>query len=278
MNRYNREVETAKQLARQAGVAALAYRGGDLQVDLKPGDEPVTAADHRASEIVIQGLTTTFPDDIVISEESADDLRRLKAQRVWYIDPIDGTKDFIRGLDGFSVMIGLTVEHRPVIGAVYQPVGDRMFWSDGESAYFTVGAGEPTAMRVSDVHQPVDIRLVASNSHRSRKLDKVKSALGIANEFNIGSVGLKLCLISLAERDLYVNSSSHCKAWDTCAPEAILAAAGGVMTDVHGDALRYDEEDTHRRTGLVASNGRVHAAVIDRMASLFPRKRPPDEL
>lgn len=278
MNRYSREVDTAKRLAREAGVAAMAYRGDDLKVALKPGDEPVTAADHRASEIIIHGLSAAFPDDIVISEESADDLRRLSAKRVWYIDPIDGTKDFIRGLEGFSVMVGLTVAHRPAIGVVYQPVGDRMFWSDGETARFTIGDGEPTPMTVSEVAEPSGIRLVASNSHRSKKLDKVKSALGIANEFNIGSVGLKLCLIALAERDLYVNSSSHCKAWDTCAPEAILAAAGGSMTDVHGDALRYDQEDTHRRTGLVASNGRVHAAVIDKLASLFPRQRPPDEM
>lgn len=278
MHRFTKEVDTAKSLAREAGIATLAYRGDDLKVDLKAGDEPVTAADHRASEIIIAGLTAAFPDDIVISEESADDLRRLEASRVWYIDPIDGTKDFIRGFDGFSVMIGLTVNHRPVLGVVYQPIGDRMFWSDGAAAQFTVGDGEPTPMVVSEVAEPIGIRLVASNSHRSQKLDKIKSALGIANEFNIGSVGLKLCLIALAERDLYVNSSSHCKAWDTCAPEAILATAGGAMTDVHGDALRYNERDTHRRTGLVASNGRVHAAVIERLASLFPRQRPPDEL
>ena len=268
----------ARQLARRAGSAALDYRGDDLKVELKPGDEPVTAADRRASEIVTAGLRAGFPDDVVISEESTDDLRRLQARRVWYIDPIDGTKDFIRGLAGFSVMIGLAVDHCPVIGVVYQPVGDRMFWSDGEAAYVEVGDAEAMPMRVSSVARAVDIRLVASNSHRSKKLDKVKNALGIANEFNIGSVGLKLCLIALAERDLYVNTSSYCKAWDTCAPEAILAAAGGAMTDVHGDGLRYDQKDTHRRTGLVASNGHVHAAVIDRLASLFPRQRPPDEM
>lgn len=249
----------------------MRYRDGDLRVELKPGDEPVTVADHHSSDLITRGLREAFPDDVIISEETADDLHRLHADRVWYIDPIDGTKDYIRGLEGFSVMIGLTVAHRPVMGVVYQPVGQRTFWSDGTRAYYRVGDAEARPLEVSKVSQVDQIRLVASKSHRDAKLDKVKSALGIANEMNIGSIGLKLCLIALAERDLYVNPSSHCKSWDTCGPEAILSAAGGLMTDIHGERLRYDQEDTRRRRGLVASNRLVHAAVIDKLRPLFER-------
>lgn len=250
---------------------ALRYRGGDYEIELKPGDEPVTVVDRKASEMIVRGLSDAFPDDVVISEENADDLRRLDAERVWYIDPIDGTKDYIRGLEGFSVMIGLTVNHRPQVGVVYQPMNDRMFWAGGNGAFFQAPGQEPRALAVSAVSDPAEIRFVASKSHRSRTLDQVKSALGIDNEFNIGSVGLKLCIIALGERDLYVNPSPRCKSWDTCAPEAILHAAGGKMTDLHGDPLRYDERDTWRRNGLVASNGAVHDAVIERMRPLFPR-------
>jgi 3'(2'), 5'-bisphosphate nucleotidase len=268
---YERELTVARALAREAGKMALRYRGGDYEVELKPGDEPVTVVDRKSSEMIVRGLTEAFPDDVVISEENADDLRRLHAQRVWYIDPIDGTKDFIRGLEGFSVMIGLTVNHRPQMGVVYQPVGDRMFWADGQGAYFKAPGEEPRKLAVSTLSDPAQVRLVASKSHRDKKLDEVKSALGIDNEFNIGSVGLKLCIIALGERDLYVNPSPYCKSWDTCAPEAILHAAGGKMTDVHGDALRYDERDTRRTRGLIASNGTLHDAVIERMRPLFPR-------
>ena len=271
MQVYDEEVRVATRLARAAGGVAMGYRDGDLRVELKPGDEPVTVADRRSSELITHGLREAFPDDVIISEETADDLRRLEAARVWYIDPIDGTKDFIRGESGFSVMIGLTVAHRPVMGVVYQPMGQRMYWSDGTRAFCQVGESEAHPLSVSQVSQVSDIRLVASKSHRDTKIDKVKNALGIANELNIGSVGLKLCLIALAERDLYVNPSSHCKSWDTCGPEAILTTAGGVITDVHGDPLRYDQEDTRRRRGLVASNGLVHAAVIDKLKPLFPR-------
>lgn len=271
-NMYEQELTVARELAREAGSVALRYRGGDIEVELKAGDEPVTVADRKSSEIIVRGLSRAFPNDVVISEENADDLGRLEAERVWYIDPIDGTKDFIRGLEGFSVMIGLTVNHRPRVGVVYQPVNDRMFWSDGEAAYFQAPGQEPRRLAVSAVRDPADIRLVASKSHRSKKIDQVKSALGIDNEFNIGSVGLKLCIIALGERDLYVNPAPYCKSWDTCAPEAILHAAGGLMTDLHGDALRYDQKDTRRRSGMVASNRLIHDAVIERLRPLFPKE------
>ena len=269
--KFERELEVAERLGREAGKLALSYREGDLRVELKAGDEPVTIADRRASEIIVAGLRAAFPDDVIISEESADDLARLDAERVWYIDPIDGTKDFIRGWDGFCVMIGLTVAHRPVAGVLYQPVGERLFKGvPGHGAWFKAPGQAARQLHCSPVDQVSDIRLVASKSHRGAEIDEVKSALGINTEHNIGSVGLKLGLIALGERDLYVNPSPKCKTWDTCAPEAVLAAAGGRMTDVHGDQLRYDEKDQFRRTGMVATNGILHDAVISRIAPIFP--------
>ena len=276
-----RELTVAIELARRAGalVAQVRAGGGEaLGVELKAGDEPVTVADRAASELIVAGLRAEFPDDVVISEENADDLARLTARRVWFIDPIDGTKDFIAGRPGFSVMIGLCEGHAPVLGVVYQPTGDRLFWAapgaapdGGAAAWFAAPGEAPRRLHVSEVRDAAGIRLVASASHRTAAIDAVKSALGIADELNIGSVGLKLALISLAERELYVNPSPKCKAWDTCAPEAILRAAGGVITDTHGEALRYDQADLGRGSGLVASNGHVHAEVLARLAHLFPR-------
>jgi 3'(2'), 5'-bisphosphate nucleotidase len=272
-SRYARELQTAQRLAREAGAIAMTYfRGDDLTVERKKHDEPVTIADKEASRVIVSGLREAFPDDVVISEENADDLRRLEVDRVWYVDPIDGTKDFIKGRDGFSVMIGLCDGLRPVVGVVYQPLGDRMFLAAPDvGAWFLAPEQPARSLRVSDVSDAGQVRLVASASHRSPEIDQVKSALGIDNEFNIGSVGLKISLISLAERDLYVNPSSHSKTWDTCAPEAILEAAGGRMTDLYGDPLPYDVERMDRSRGMVASNGHVHDEVIARLAPLFPR-------
>lgn len=269
---FEREVEIASRLAREAGLLSLRYREGDLKVELKAGDEPVTAADRHASRVIVEGLTEAFPDDVVISEEKMDDLRRLQAERVWYIDPIDGTKDYIRGEDGFCVMIGLTIGHRPVAGVIYQPVGDRIYWgAEGHGSWVKLPDAEPRRIHVSDVVHVEEIRFVASKSHRGGEIDQVKSALGIKNEFNIGSVGLKLALIALGERDLYVNPYPKCKTWDTCAPEALLNEAGGKMTDVHGQPLRYDQREQDRPQGMVATNGAIHDAVIEKLAEVFPR-------
>jgi 3'(2'), 5'-bisphosphate nucleotidase len=274
-DRLAAELAEAIRLARTAGELVLRIRGGSsgLGIEMKPGDEPVTIADRQSSELIVAGLTAAFPGDVVISEENPDDAARLSARRVWYVDPIDGTKDFIRGNTGFAVMIGMTEGHVPTLGVVYQAAADGMFWSTVDAgAWFQPGDGPARRIAVSEVSRAEDIRLVASKSNRTETIDRVKGALGIDNELNIGSVGLKLALIALGERDLYVNPWPKCKAWDTCAPEAILRAAGGTLTDLHGAPIRYDELDLGRLHGLIASNGRVHAEVVTRMASLFPRR------
>jgi 3'(2'), 5'-bisphosphate nucleotidase len=279
-------VTVARDLARRAGEIVLSVRGdlgpevgtdegaearsSRLGVEMKDGNEPVTIADMRSSQFLVEELGRAFPGDIIISEETADDPRRLGADRVWFIDPIDGTKDFIRGDKGWSVMIGLCVAARPVVGVVHQPTGDRTFWAGPGGGGVTI-AGVDHPLGVSSTTDPTNVRLVASASHRSDAIDRVKGALGIDNELNIGSVGVKMGLIAAGERDLYVNPWPKCKAWDTCAPEAILTRAGGKVTDLHGDAVRYDTPELGRTLGLVASNGHLHAAVLAKLAPLFPR-------
>jgi 3'(2'), 5'-bisphosphate nucleotidase len=266
-----RELSIALGLVRDAGVEILRLRAPTLAVEMKPGDEPVTAADRAASALIVAALAREFPADVVISEELPATVAQLAAPRVWLVDPIDGTKDFIRGRDGFSVMIGLLVDARPAMGVVYQPTLDRTYFATPDGGPHLLAAGALERLAVSDVAAAGDARLVASASHRSDDIDRVKSELGIANELNVGSVGVKLCMIAHGVRDLYVNPSAKTKAWDTCAPEAILAAAGGRLSDLHGGAIDYTHELAHRR-GLVASNGRIHDEVVGKLSPLFPPK------
>jgi len=265
------ELEVATKLAREAGEVAVKIRDrGALGVELKPGDEPVTLADRAASELIVAGLAAAFPADPIISEESPVPAGALAAHRHWFVDPIDGTKDFIRGSDGFSVMIGLVEGGRPVLGVVHQPTTGRTFFTDN-GAWMDF-EGERTRLAVSDVSDATAARLVASASHRSPDIDRVKALLGINDEHNIGSVGVKLALIAMGLRDLYINPQPKTKAWDTCAPEAILVAAGGRLTDLFGAPIEYTGALGHPR-GLVASNGRVHDAVIAKIAPLFASLR-----
>jgi 3'(2'), 5'-bisphosphate nucleotidase len=257
-----------RAIACEAGALVLAARGGDLGIEMKPGEEPVTIADRRASELIVARLAERFPADPVISEELAVAPGALHAPRVWLVDPIDGTKDFIRGSDGFAVMIGLLVNGRPSLGVVHQPAIDRTFFTTEGGARVAVGA-QTTRLQVSDVAKAAEARLVASASSRTSVTDRIKEMLNISDEQNIGSLGVKLCLIAMGVRDLYVNPTNKSKAWDTCAPEAVLAMAGGELTDLTGAPIDYRQLAQPR--GLVASNGRIHAEVIAKLAPLFGR-------
>jgi 3'(2'), 5'-bisphosphate nucleotidase len=265
--RFERELARAIELARLAGGEVLRMQRGELGVEMKPGNEPVTLADRRASELIVAGLADSFPADPIISEELPPAPGALGAPRYWLVDPIDGTKDFIRGEDGYSVMIGLVCDGKPTVGVVYQPVIDRLFQGTPGGSLLTF-RGQTTGLGVSAVTAAADVRLVASKSHRDAAIDRVKQALGIADELNVGSVGVKLCLIAAGLRDLYVNPAARTKAWDTCAPEAILVPAGGRLSDLFGAPIDYTKELAHRR-GLVASNGLVHDEVIAKLSPLF---------
>ncbi|MGN6104522.1 MAG: 3'(2'),5'-bisphosphate nucleotidase CysQ family protein [Kofleriaceae bacterium] len=164
-------------------------------------------------------------------------------------------------------MLGLFVGGRRALGVVHPPAHDRTFYATPEGAWVRE-AGAVRPLRVSGVASAADARLVASKSHRSADLDRVKAQLGIADEENIASVGVKLCLIAAGTFDLYVNPAAKTKAWDTCAPEAILARAGGRLSDLFGAPIDYRGELAHRR-GLVASNGLIHDEVTGKLGPLF---------
>lgn len=266
-----RELEVARSLARQAGVLVMRLRQAPLDVELKPGDEPVTIADRAANELIVRALRDHFPDDAIISEELPPTPNAAGARRLWLVDPIDGTKDFIAGGDGFAVMIGLVVDGRPCVGVVHQPSIDRTFFATPDGAFVDT-AGTTAPLAVSTVASASAARLVASASHRTRDIDRVKSQLGINDEHNVGSVGVKLGLIAMGVRDLYVNPWPKTKAWDTCAPEAILAKAGGRLSNLFGEPITYGQDLRHPR-GLVASNGLVHDEVVEKLTPLFASLR-----
>jgi len=269
--KLRRELDIAVDLARRAGERIRALHGAGIAVEQKADDSPVTQADREANALIVRVLGAEFADDGILSEELPDDGSRLIKQRVWMVDPLDGTKDFIRGRDGFSVMIGLIDGARPVLGVIYQPIGDKLYWATrGDSAFVQRGGGAAERMHVSDVREPAQIRMVASKSHRTPEIDKVRAELGISDELNVGSVGLKLGLIAEGLRDLYVNPAGHSKLWDACGPEAILAEAGGRLSDVTGAPLDYRGAELGNVRGLIASNGILHDEVVARLAVLFP--------
>ena len=266
---FSRELEIAGTVAMEAAALVASFKGRPLGVEHKAGGEPVSLADLESSALIVRRLAEAFPDDAILSEEVPDEPSRLEKSRVWMIDPIDGTRDFLRGEPGYVVMIGLCVEGRPTVGAVAQPVSGNVWMGAlGVGAWKQDPDGNRRALRVSRITDPKDIRLVSSKSHRSEYYQRFRRALGITDEIALGSVGLKVALVSEGSRDLYVYPGSQTKIWDSCGPEAILTAAGGKMTDSDGNALCYTQLSLHNPRGLVASNGLVHAQALEAVANL----------
>jgi 3'(2'), 5'-bisphosphate nucleotidase len=261
------ELALVEQMVRKAGELVAQYYAADVAVSYKGVNDPVTAADHAADDYLMAELARAFPDDGLLSEESADNPARLQRRRVWIVDPLDGTKEFIGRIGEFSIMVGLAVDGRPALGVVYQPVIDLLYRGLPGQVAEVVERGAARPLAVSTVAEPAAMRLVASRSHRDPLVAAVCQQLGVTQDRPSGSVGLKVGLLATAQCDLYLHPAPGLKEWDTCAPEAILAAAGGVLTDAWGSPLTYNKADVRQRQGLVASNGRCHGRIISAAAA-----------
>lgn len=280
MSQFKDELRVAVELARAAGAAILEQYKGPLDVEQKnedDGSEPVTQADRIANELIVSGLQREFPGDGILAEESVDTKRRLGKSRVWMVDPLDGTNGFIAGNGDFAVQIGLAEEGEVIVAVVYAPLSGVLYRAvRGEGTWIERPELEPERAHVSDRRELAEMRLAASRSHRSPRMNKVVQRFGFREEVQRGSVGIKIGLLIEQQCDVYIHLSPRTKQWDTCAPQLILTEAGGRMTDLFGDPLNYNVPDVQNRNGLVASNGASHDQIIEMLAPLlaeFGRKR-----
>ncbi len=270
-----KELATAIALARTAGERILEFYALEIIAEQKLGvdnlSEPVTIADRTASRMIVEGLAEIFPDDAILSEEEADDLKtRLSADRVWMIDPIDGTQGFINKDGDFGVQIGLTEKGEAVLGVVFLPFHDELFYATRGAGAFLVENNEPPQpLEVSAKTNFSALTLAVSRNHLSPKMARISEDLKIKNIIHRGSVGLKIGLIARQTADLYIHLSPRTKYWDSCAPQIILEEAGGTMTDIFGAPLYYDLHDVQNHNGILASNGAAHAATVQKLRLLL---------
>jgi 3'(2'), 5'-bisphosphate nucleotidase len=264
----DRRLQIVRDIAWAAGDTVLQFYGEQVEVEWKSPGNPVTAADHAANALILEHLHRHFPGEAVLAEETDDDMSRLGRDVVWVVDPLDGTKEFIKRNGEFSVMIGLVENNKPVLGVVLQPAppngvkpGGLYSGAVGLGAWLSLGGSE-RPIRVSAIEQPAQMRMIASRSHFDARVDQIRKRLGIHEILRSGSVGLKCGVIATGACELYIHPSSKVSLWDSCAPAAILTAAGGVMTDLKGEALNYTAIDVGHRQGLLASHGRLHAQIV----------------
>lgn len=266
----------AKRLAQEAGDLALRYYDLPLIVEEKPGASgPVTQADREVNSYIIRIIRKTFPKDAILAEESENDLGRLGAERVWMVDPIDGTREFIARSGEFSTMIGLAVRGKPTVGALYQPTRGRLFFASLGGGAFLEEDGVTRQLHVADTAFS-EFRLAVAKPWRGARVEMIRQALGVARVVPMGSGGLKLVMIAAGEADLYVNPSGRLAEWDTCAPEVLIHEAGGRISDLEGNPLSYNRgpEVCHKK-GVLASHGRFHDDLLRAIDAL--RKRMTQE-
>lgn len=271
---YKAEISIAVELARVAGAVLLEHYHSPFLVEQKINAldeiEEVTAADREANELIVSRLRHEFPDDGILAEESNDSEHRLDKDRVWLIDPMDGTKNFINRDGDFAVQIGLAVNGESVAGVVYQPVRDVLYRAvRGDGSWIETADSPAARMFVSNRTEPSEMVLASSRSHRSPRMERVVGAFGFKDEMRRGSVGVKIGLIAEQQADLYLHLSPSTKQWDTCAPEIILVEAGGRLTDLFGQPIRYNGVRIDNRNGIVATNAAAHEMVIENMAPLL---------
>jgi 3'(2'), 5'-bisphosphate nucleotidase len=273
MKSYEHELRVACELARAAGAAILEHYEGPLKIKQKNSAddaEPVTQADTIANDLIVSQLKREFPDDGILAEESVDTMRRLEKARVWMVDPLDGTNGFIDGNGDFAVQIGLAEDGLCMLGVVYQPLPGVMYRAiRGEGTWIERPEFDPVRANVSQTRTISEMRLAASRSHRSPRMNKVVDEFGFKEEVQRGSVGIKIGLLIEQQCDVYIHLSSRTKQWDTCAPEVILTEAGGRITDLFGYPLNYNVPDVQNRNGLIASNGVSHDQIIKTLAPLL---------
>jgi 3'(2'), 5'-bisphosphate nucleotidase len=259
---FERELNAAVELAREAGRILMEVYAKDFSVAYKDRNDPVTEADQLANAYLVGELRKRFPSDGVVAEESKDQSDALAKSRCWFVDPLDGTKEFIAKNGEFSVMLGLSLEGRSVLGVVYQPETDKLYRGvPGEGAALEQG-GRTRALQVSDKRDTQKLKLVASRSHRPASIEQIMQKLGARDEMPSGSVGVKVGLIAEQIADLYVHISDRSSLWDACGPEAILQAAGGRFVHVDGQRIEYRSAEMRNTKGILAVNAAAYDSVL----------------
>jgi len=246
-------MEKVNRIAYQAGAAIMdIYQGGGTVATSKPDGSPLTQADLKAHQTIVEGLTSLTPEIPILSEEAADILFPVRSQwtRFWLVDPLDGTREFIKRNGEFTVNIALIENGEPVLGVVYAPVPDVCYYgARGAGAFVQRGdtAAQPIKVKPHAAGEP--IKAVASRSHSDPRTEALLKQLGDHQCISMGS-SLKLCLVAEGAAHVYPRLGPTME-WDTAAAHAVVNAAGGIVCDMKGKELRYNKVDLHNPEFLV---------------------------
>ncbi len=248
------KIDVIRSISINAGKAILEVYNTDFNVEYKSDSSPLTLADKRANEIIVSGLRENYRDIAILSEELKDDRTRMQNDFCFIVDPLDGTKEFVKKNGEFSVNIALTYKKRPIMGAVYVPVTDEFYYAERDRGAFyeDIKSGEVKKIKVSD--RLDNLIFLQSKSHSK---DKEKSLIEnnkdkIAKIISFGS-SIKGCMVASAKADLYYRYG-YTSEWDTCAMQCIIEEAGGILRQMDGSEMLYNRENTLNEKGFYIVN------------------------
>ncbi len=247
------------------------------------GDGPVSTADMSINTLFISGLKDKFPlvKWDILSEESAkeQDLNNLETIKnwQWILDPLDGTKDFLQGSENYAVHLALSYKRKPKLGIVLIPERDELWFGIiGKGAWYENHEGVKKSVCFSERKDISKLINVASKNHQEKILQNLLKELKFGQTKNIGSVGCKVATILRGESDVYISLSGKTspKDWDMAAPHAVIEAAGGLFTHADGRSLSYDKSDFSQRGCLIASHGKSHKELCQKIMSFLAKNEP----
>jgi len=279
-----RELAVAERLAREAGDAIIQIRDrAILSVTTKSDNSPVTEADLLGDTIIRSGLTQAFPYDVIVTEETWSDKETLPGTgRVWICDPLDGTKEFVRGTVDWAVLIGMCIDGKPRLGVVYHPdtgvIWRGLIRSDGTTKAERIGR-DGVPVKLPAFNPPISPQGVRLGVSAWRSPSTVQAfllqALSETTPIPQETMSLKVLLVAEGHLDLYLTPEKAC-IWDSCAPFAVLLAAGGSVVCYGGEPLeQYSNMVLHSKGFRAASKAfeRVHGSVLNKRMQLWEERR-----
>lgn len=273
MASMDREVVLTKLLGAARAAAEIVmhvYGEEDVGAELKGPNDPVTRADREANALLIERLGSELPGVPIVAEESppAAYAGFGASPCALFVDPVDGTREFIDRNGEFCVMIGFAEEGRATVGVVLCPaLGLTYAGAEGIGAFLVAADGTRTRIHVAATARLEDARCAISRSHRSEAVDAGLARLGVRELVPTGSAGVKGSRVAAGQLDVFAHPSQGAmKLWDACAPDAVIRAAGGVLTDARGRPFDY-RGATAQGQGILAANPVLHAEAIRRLTN-----------
>lgn len=264
-------VETLDRIAREAAVLIREVYRTQFSVDFKAPRDPVTEADRSANTLICERLAALFPNVPIVAEESEPESFSgyRKAERIFFVDPLDGTREFVARNGEFVVMIGFVDGDRARAGVIHAPESGISWLGEvGQGAYQVDAQGVRKPITVSAAANLAEARIVGSRSHRNPELERVLAGLGARELVALGSAGLKASAVANATADAYVAPHYAGKRWDACASDALIHAAGGKLTNAYGEPFDYRSAALDNDRGILATNGQIHDAIVARLAAV----------